>query len=61
MKQVAFGQPQIHTDTIIFRWKDEIFEFPCLTLIPQYAKYNGYFYEAKVSDLKKLKKRAKHG
>lgn len=61
MSQIAFGQPQIKTDTIVFRWKEEVYEFPCAEVVPDHATYNGYFYEAKVSSLRKLARKADNG
>ena len=58
-KGIAVGESNIKADTLVFRWKDEVFEFPTVELIPGIAAYNGYFYEAKVERLRTLEK--EHG
>lgn len=56
---VAVGQTDIRTDTMTFRFKDELFEFP-LPSVFHLAKYNGYWYEADVKKLRSLRKRMAH-
>ena len=58
-KGIAVGESNIKADTLVFRWKDEVFEFPTVALIPGIAAYNGYFYEAEVERLRKMKEQ--HG
>ena len=58
MKEIkATGHPQIHTDTIIFRWMDEVYELPTYGVVGKFAHYNGVAYEAKLKDIKKYLKR----
>lgn len=50
---LAIGETNIRTDTMTFRFRDEVYEFPlgeALTV----AKYNGYWYEARVKNVRKL-------
>ena len=56
-KGIAVGHGMIHTDTIYFRHRDEVFEFVAYDVVPEYANYNGVHFEAKVTDLRKLKKK----
>lgn len=58
-KGFAVGLPQINTDTIFFRFKNEVFEFPAYDLlgIAGIAHFNGRYYEAKVSKLRELKEK----
>lgn len=58
---LAYGVPQIKTDTIFFRYKEETFEFPAIDVLGAkgIAKHNGCYYEANVKKLRTLK--AKHG
>ena len=60
-KGLAVGIQQIRNDSIFFRFKDETFEFPAGEVLGYrgIAKYNGSYYEAKVSALRRLKE--KHG
>ena len=60
-KGLAVGVPQIRKDTIYFRYRDETFEFPTIQVLPNVAHFNGCYYEAKVSKLRKLKKESSHG
>ena len=53
---IAVGAPDINNDEITFRFRRELFTFPCIDVIPFVAKYNGYFYEADVKELRKLAK-----
>jgi hypothetical protein len=52
---LAVGLPHIETDEITFRFKDELFTFPSIDCM-HVAHHNGYFYEAKISELRKLAK-----
>lgn len=52
-KGIAVGHSDIERDGIVFRFRDELFSF---RFTPACAKYNGYFYEAPVRKLRKLKK-----
>ena len=49
----ARGQTNIRTDTMTFRWRDEVYELPIGEAIGV-AHYNSYFYRAKVKALRKL-------
>ena len=40
-------------DTMVCRFRDEVFEFPTLRTYGV-VRFNGYFYEADVDDLRKL-------
>ena len=60
-KGIAVGSSNIRTDSIDFTFRKEKFSFNCEKVLPDIAKYNGYFYVAKVSDLRKLKREAKRG
>ena len=53
---LAFGEADIHNDEMTFRFRNELYTFPSMVVYPGIAKYNGYFYEAKVSDLRQLAK-----
>jgi hypothetical protein len=50
---IATGASDIRTDTMTFRYKGETFTFPSSVVWP-FARYNGYFYEAAIDDLRKL-------
>lgn len=50
---MAYGHSDIKTDTMTFTFKGEKFTFPTSKAWP-FAKYNGYFYEANIDDLRKL-------
>jgi hypothetical protein len=52
---IAVGFADIKRDEMTFRYKDELFTFPALDCI-HIAKYNGYFYEARIAKLRKLAK-----
>lgn len=59
---LAIGMHDIKTDTIHFRFKKEFFEFNPREVIGL-TNYNGYFYEARIVDLRALKRKMKahHG
>ena len=50
----AYGVSHIKTDTMTFRFRDELFEFPTMK-VHHLARYNGYFWEAEIGDIRKLK------
>ena len=50
----AVGSPNVKDDTMSFRFREEVFEFPTLE-VHRFAKWNGYWYEARIEDLRKLK------
>ena len=50
---MAYGHSDVKTDTMHFTFKGEKFSFPTMKAWP-FAKYNGYFYEASINDLRKL-------
>ena len=56
-KGIAVGESNIKADTLVFRYRDEVFEFPTGVLIPGVAGWNGYFYEAEVERLRELKEK----
>jgi hypothetical protein len=60
-KGLAVGIQQIRTDSVFFRFKDETWEFPTGVVLPKYAHYNGSYYEAKASRLRKLAKEQANG
>jgi hypothetical protein len=49
----AFGTSDIKSDTMTFRYREEMFVFPTLRVYGV-ARFNGYFYEADIEDLRKL-------
>ena len=55
---LAMGNSVLRTDTMRFRYRDEVFEFPCILVIPDIAVYNGYFYTAPVKRLRELQGKA---
>ena len=54
-KGFALGRGDIKNDTIDFRFRDEVFTFPARD-VADIVRCNGSFYEAKIDDLRKLKK-----
>ena len=52
---IAFGDSNIRNDTIVFRFRDEVFELPSMQAV-KIATHNGYFYEAHIDDLRALSK-----
>lgn len=57
---IAVGRSDARTDTMTFRFKDETFTFPASVVWP-FARYNGYFYEASIDDIRKLEAEAATG
>ena len=55
---MAYGKTDIRNDTYVFSYKGEKIELPTLLAYPV-TKYNGYFYEAKIDDLRKLQEAMK--
>lgn len=55
-KGIAVGHSDVTNDALVFRWRDELFTIPGRYLFGKeaVASHNGYFYEAKVSKLRKL-------
>ena len=53
-KGIAIGSSDIRTDTMSFVFRKEQFTFPTLKCF-HLSFFNGYFYEAKVKALRKLK------
>ena len=51
----AVCHSNIRNDTMVCRFRDEVFEFPAMQLIPDIAVYNGYFHVADVEKLRALK------
>ena len=54
-KGVAVGYPDIKRDEMTFRYRKELFTFPIINC-HHVARYNGYFYTAKISEVRKLAK-----
>lgn len=54
----AVGESNIRTETMTFRFRDEVFKFSTNEL-HGISKWNGFFYEAKVDDLRRLVKSLK--
>lgn len=52
---IAVGHSDIAADKVYYRFHDEIFEFPTSRVPRNFLNYNGYFYTAKVEDLRALK------
>ena len=50
---IAVGVSNIRDDTMSFRFRDELFTFPT-TRVFGVAKFNGYWYEADIEDLRML-------
>ena len=57
---IAHGTSDIRTDTMHFIYRGEKFEFPTMVVFP-YVRFNGYFYEAQIDDLRKLEAEAAAG
>ena len=55
---IAIGSGQIASDEIFFRYNDETWSFPTYDVLGYrgVAHFNGVYYEAKVSDLRRLQK-----
>lgn len=49
----AIGQSDIRTDTMTFRFRDELFTFPTARIFGV-ARFNGYFWEANIDDIRML-------
>ncbi len=56
---LAVGIPEIRSDSIFFRYKDEEWRFPTFHVLPNHAHYNGVYYEAKPARLRKLARAVK--
>ena len=48
----AVGEPNIVNDSMIFRFKEEVFEIP--TALLPYNTFNGYFHEIPIDELRKI-------
>lgn len=57
-KGIAVGWSDIKKDAIVFEFRGERFEFPTIEAFPL-AEWNGYFYTAKVKELRALQKKKK--
>jgi len=55
------GYPQIHTDTIVFRDGEKVYELPTYGVVGVFAHSNGLYYEAKLKDIKKFLRERKNG
>ena len=49
----AYGHSDVKTDTMVFTFKSEKFEFPT-TKAFEIVRWNGYFYEANIEDVRRL-------
>ena len=58
---VAIGNSDIRNDMVVFSFRNEKFEFPTIKVVPHIAKFNGYFYEADIEELRKLEREAASG
>ena len=56
-KGIAAGHSDIERDVLVFRFRDETFEFPTFKAYP-YVEFNGYFYTAPVDKLRELEREA---
>jgi len=52
-RNVAVGQSEISTDTLLFRFREEIYSVPTISTVG-IATFNGEFYTAKVDKLRTL-------
>lgn len=62
-KGIAVGQSDVKNDLLVFRFGEEVFEFPTIELVGK-TEWNGYFYTMKADKLRKLAKLSrerKHG
>ena len=59
-KGIAVGRSDIGNDRVVFRFREETFEFPTVKLAGE-MEWNGYFYTMKVDRLRKLARERKHG
>lgn len=59
-KGIAVGHSEAHRDVMVFRFRDEVFELPAAAVHP-FARFNGYFYEASIDDLRRLEAEAATG
>lgn len=50
----AVGDADIRNDTMVWRWKDEVFEVPLADLPAPSRLYNGYFYEIPIDKLREI-------
>lgn len=57
---VALGHSDIRSDTMTFRFRGETFTFPTRKA-KEIAVYNGFFYEARIEDLRRLESEAATG
>jgi hypothetical protein len=58
---IAVGSADIKNDTVLYRFRDELFEFPTSKVYHLRFSghgFNGYFYTAPVEELRKLKAEA---
>ena len=51
---LAMGHADVRNDEMTFRFRKELFTFPTM-VVHQYCQWTGYFYQASVKDLRKLK------
>jgi hypothetical protein len=54
---IAVGESNIERETMTFRFRDEVFEFPTFKVYP-HVVYNGYWYEAPIDKLRELEREA---
>lgn len=50
---LAIGHSSVANDTMVFRFRNETFEFPSAQVHP-FAAWNGYFYEISIDALRQL-------
>ena len=51
----AVGEENIRNDTMVWRYKNEVYEIPASRLNPA-RLYNGFFYEMPIKELRALAK-----
>ena len=52
------NRPDIKTDTMAFRFKDELFQLPTTEIHP-HAEWNGYFYTIPIDKLREVAAKGK--
>ena len=57
---IAVGESDIKNDAMVFRFRDEKFKFPAVKA-HAIARYNGYWYEAPIDEVRRLEAEAASG
>ena len=50
---IAVGCSNIKSETMSFRFRDEVFDIPTTEAV-RWAKWNGYWYEIAIDDLRRI-------